>query len=220
MRTKSKREMYMDNTFGHEDPILRSLKQKAEEEGVLRMQISAHEGRILYFLASILKAKKIVEIGSLYGYSTVYLSRALPENGKVFTCDVSEKRHQITQQILKPHPEYSKIHWVTGDARQTLKTLEAEGPFDMVFIDADKNSYGAYLNWAEKNLRVGGLLAADNTFLFGAVYGESLEIGRGHSLETIQTMKSFNEKLSESDLWKGALIPTAEGLTLAVKKQS
>lgn len=210
----------MDNTFGHEDSILQSLRQKAEEEGVSHMEIAPHEGRILYFLAQVLKPKKIVEIGSLYGYSTVYLTRGLPENGMIFTCDISEKRHQITKQILKPHSEYSKIQWITGDARQTLKTLETKGPFDMVFIDADKNSYGIYLDWAEKNLRVGGLLAADNTFLFGSVYGEPLELESGHSLKTLEIMKSFNKKLSESNSWTGALIPTSEGLTLAIKKQS
>ena len=220
MRAKSKKNLYMDNTFGHEDPLLQSLRQKAEEAGVLNMQISAHEGRILWFLASILKAKKIVEIGSLYGYSTVYLSRALPEDGRIFTCDISEKRHQITQKILKPHPEYNKIQWITGDARHTLKTLETKGPFDIIFIDADKNSYSAYLNWAEKNVRKGGLLIADNTFLFGSVYGEPLEAKSGHSPETIEVMKSFNKRLSESDSWKGALIPTSEGLTIAIKKQS
>ena len=209
----------MDNTFGHEDPILRSLRQKAEEEGVSNMSISPHEGRLLYFLVQILKPKKIVEIGSLYGYSTVYLTRALPENGMIFTCDVSEKRHQTTKQILKSQPEYSKIQWITGDARHTLKTLEDKGPFDMVFIDADKNSYGIYLDWAEKNLRAGGLLTADNTFLFGSVYGEPLEQENRHSLKTLEIIKSFNKRLSESKTWMGALIPTEEGLTLAIKKQ-
>lgn len=218
MRVKNKRTLYMDNTFGHEDSVLQSLRQKAEEEGVSNMSISSHEGRLLYFLAQVLKPKKVVEIGSLYGYSTVYLTRALPENGMIFTCDTSEKRHQITKQILKSQPEYSKIQWITGDARHTLKTLEDKGPFDMVFIDADKNSYGVYLDWAEKNLRAGGLLIADNTFLFGSVYGESPEQENRHSLKTLEIMKSFNKRLSESELWMGALIPTEEGLTLAIKK--
>ena len=182
------------------------------------MEISPHEGRILYFLAQTLKARKIVEIGSLYGYSTVYLARALPEKGLVWTCDVSEKRHQTTQQMLKPHPEYHKIRWITGDARHTLKTLEAEGPFDMVFIDADKESYGIYLEWAEKNLKAGGLLAADNTFLFGAVYGETDGKKERHSEKTKEIMLSFNQKLSESDSWTGAMLPTSEGLTIAAKR--
>ena len=125
----------------------------------------------------------------------------------IFTCDVSEKRHQTSKQILKSQPEYSKIQWITGDARHTLKTLEDKGPFDMVFIDADKNSYGIYLDWAEKNLRAGGLLTADNTFLFGSVYGEPLEQENRHSLKTLEIIKSFNKRLSESKTWMEHLYP-------------
>ena len=218
MRVRNKRNLYLDDTFGHEDSILKSLREKAEEEGVVHMEISSHEGRILHFLAQVLKTQKIVEIGSLYGYSTLYLSRALPEDGLIFTCDISEKRHKATQQILKTCPDYHKIRWITGKAQDTLKTLESEGPFDMVFIDADKGSYGIYLEWAEKNLRPGGLMAADNTFLFGAVYGEQPDSQEGHSEKTLQTILSFNQRVSESDAWTGVMIPTSEGLTLAIKK--
>ena len=218
MRVRDKRNLYLDDTFGHEDAVLKSLREKAEEEGVAHMEISSHEGRILYFLAQLSKAQKIVEIGSLYGYSTLYLSRALPEDGLIFTCDTSEKRHKTTQQILKTSLEYHKIRWITGKAQNTLKTLENEGPFDMVFIDADKDFYGIYLDWAEKNLRSEGLLVADNTFLFGAVYGEQSDSQEGRSEQTRQTMLSFNQRVSESKAWTGAMIPTSEGLTVAIKK--
>ena len=217
MRIKDKRSLYLDETFGHEDSVLQSLREKAEEEGVVHMEISPHEGRILYFLAQISKTRKIVEIGSLYGYSTLYLARALPEDGVIFTCDISKKRHQITKGILKSSPEYHKIRWITGDALKTLKTLEPQGPFDMVFIDADKQSYGIYLEWAEKNLKAGGLLAADNTFLFGLVYADTEETVEEDSKRRRAIMRSFNQRVSESDLWRGAMIPTAEGLTIAVK---
>ena len=171
MRIKSKRSLYTDEVFGCEDPLLRALRAKAEEEGVSYMQLSPHEGRILYFLARLLKAEKAVEIGSLYGYSAVCLARALPEHGTLWTADVSAERHRAFARILENHRSLQKkIRLVTGDARKILETIEPEGPFDMVFIDADKNSYGFYLDWAEKHLRKGGLLAADNTFLFGAVY--------------------------------------------------
>ena len=241
MRVKDKRSLYMDEVFGFEDPLLRLLGKKAEEEGVSFMQLSPHEGRILYFLARLLKAEKAVEIGSLYSYSTVYLARALPESGTVWTLDLSEKRQRAAARILEAHDKSlrRKIQYIPGDGRKTLRALEPHGPFDMVFIDADKNSYGFYLKWAEKHLRAGGLLAADNTFLFGAVYGggnneagaapapqapglsnpkppPSALPGR-HSLETAEIMRAFNRRLAKSNLWSGALFPTAEGLTVAVK---
>lgn len=217
MRVKNKQTLYLDETFGHEDSLLLSLKKEAEEEGVSSMQISPHEGRILQILVKMSKSRKIVEIGSLYGYSTVYMARALPENGRIFTCDISEKRHQTTKRILKSSPEYHKIQWITGTALETLKTIETQGPFDMIFIDADKASYGHYLDWAEKHLRTGGVVAADNTFLFGAVFGESVR-DEEYSDKALEVMESFNKRLSQSDLWTGALIPTSEGLTVAIKK--
>ena len=206
----------MDEVFGFEDPLLQILREKAEEEGVSYMQLSPHEGRILYFLARLLKAEKAVETGSLCGYSAVCLARALPEHGKLWTLDVSEERHKALARILENHRSLQKkIRLVTGDARQTLKTIEPEGPFDMVFIDADKNSYEFYLDWAEKHLRKGGLLAADNSFLFGAVYDN--EDAGGHSAETVKIMRSFNRRLAQSDRWSGALLPTEEGLTVSIK---
>ena len=99
-----------------------------------------------------------------------------------------------------------------------MPALTQNGPFDMVFIDADKDSYSLYLDWAEENLRKGGLLAADNTFLFGSVYGDFNDSAGRHSQKTLEGMKSFNKRLSRSEFWEGALVPTAEGLTVAIRK--
>ena len=212
---KTARAFYMDQTFGHEDRLLRLVREAAERDQLARMQIAPHEGRILQFLARAIGARKIVEIGTLYGYSALYLARALPDKGLLWTCDLSEERQQKARGLLKSSPDFKKIQWRAGPALETLPSLESEGPFDMVFIDADKGSYGKYLAWAERNLRAGGLAAADNTFLFGAVYGESAR--GGADPETLKAMKEFNKTLSESPQWTGALIPTAEGLTAAVK---
>ena len=211
----TKQSLYLDQTFGHEDSLLKLIKEMTVKEGVQRMQISSHEGRILQTLARSIKAKKIVEIGSLYCYSTVYLARGLTKGeGKVFTCDVSEKRHQMSKSLIKNYPEHKNIEWLTGDASKTLSQIENEGPFDMVFIDADKNSYGLYLKWAEKNLRNGGLLLADNSFLFGSVYDNSEKANE----KTVKIMQDFNSYLSNSKHWLAALIPTKEGLTFAIRQ--
>ncbi len=213
---QTKQNLYLDTVFGYEDDLLKSIKELAQKEQVLSMQLSPHEGQLLYFLAKSIKANKIVEIGSLYSYSTLYLARALDsEKGLVFTCDISKERHQTSQKIIKNHPEYKKIKWVTGKALDTLAQLEKESPFDMVFIDADKENYGKYFEWTEKNLRKNGLLVADNTFLFGSVYGES---ERKISQKTTEIIRKFNQDIAQSPNWTSALMPTKEGLTVAIKK--
>lgn len=211
---KTAKALYMDRTFVHEDAVLRGIRKAAESDQLARMQIAPHEGRILRFLARAAGAEKIVEIGTLYGYSALCLAQALPAQGLLWTLDLSEERQQKARDLLKDSPDLKKIRWLPGEALKTLPSLEGEGPFDMVFIDADKASYGRYLSWAEKNLRAGGLLAADNAFLFGAVYGGAA--GRADS-ESLKAMRRFNERLSQSPLWEAAMLPTEEGMAAAVR---
>ena len=211
----SNRSAYLDQTFGLEEPLLQKIQKAVESEGVKRMQISAHEARILQFLVHISKSKKIVEVGTLYAYSAFHIAKALPEGGQLWTIDHNRNRQKSAQDILKGSLTVNKINWLCGSALEQLKLLEPLAPFDMIFIDADKESYLEYLCWAEKNLKKGALLVADNTFLFGAVYGES---ERNSKPETIKVMTEFNERLANSDYWQGALIPTQEGMTVSIKQ--
>ena len=212
---KSERVSYLNQVFGEDDKLLQALTQATKKEAVERMQMSPHEVRILQFLVQISKAKKIVEIGTLYAYSTLSMAKALPEEGQIWTLDLSEERHKISQNILKDSPDYKKIKWISGPALETLRSIEDQGPFDMIFIDADKGAYKDYLLWAEKNLKTGALLVADNTFLFGSVYGETK---RSQKPETIKVMREFNKRIAHSSFWRGALIPTNEGLTVGIKQ--
>ena len=212
---KSKKNLYLGQTFGCEDRFLQSLRHAARAEGVERMQVSSYEARILQFLVRLSKAKKVVEIGTLYAYSAMHIAQALPEDGQVWTLDHSADRHKISQDILKESKEAKKIQWICGPALESLKSIESFGPFDVVFIDADKEPYLQYLYWAEKNLKPGGLLIADNSFLFGAVYGES---DRSFKTKTVKIMKEFNQRLANTSYWQGALIPTEEGLTVSIKQ--
>ncbi|MCY4321331.1 MAG: O-methyltransferase [Bdellovibrionaceae bacterium] len=212
---KSKQTKYLDQTFGLKDPLLKKIQKAVESEGVKRMQISAHEARILQFLVKVSKAKKVIEIGTLYAYSSFHIAKALPHDGKIWTIDHNKNRHRLSKKILKNSPDFKKISWHEGSALEQLKVLESFAPFDMIFIDADKEPYLKYLDWAEKHLKKTGLLVADNTFLFGGVYGES---DRDLKVETIKTMQKFNIRLSNSKLWKGALLPTKEGMTVSIKQ--
>ena len=212
---KNSRTVYLDELFSPKEPLLQKIKQAVESEGVQQMQISAHEARVLEFLVQISKAKKVVELGTLYAFSAFHIAKALPPGGQIWTIDSNSHRHRVAQEILKNSPDFKKINWLCGSALDQLQRLESLAPFDMIFIDADKESYLKYLKWAEKNLKKGALLVADNTFLFGSVYGES---ERNPKLETVKLMREFNKRLADSEIWKGALIPTQEGMTVSIKQ--
>ena len=217
MRTKqTNKSLYLTEVFSTEDKILKSIREWSEKEKTASMQISAYEGGILQFLCRAQKVKKAVEIGTLYGYSGLMIARALPEDGQLFTLDINQKRQQKARELIKNDPSAKKIHFLAGPALSSLKKLEDKAPFDMIFIDADKATYLDYLNWSNSHLKSGGLLIADNTFLFGAVYGEAVR----QDGKTTKIMRAFNKKVADSGLYHATLIPTAEGLTVGIKKFS
>lgn len=211
----SKKNKYLNDVFGQDDEFCKKIQEASKQEAVQHMQISQHEARILQFLVQLSKAKKIIEIGTLHAYSALHMAQALPQDGQLWTLDMSKKRHQLAQELLADSPDINKIKWITGPAQTSLKSLESQAPFDMMFIDADKPAYMDYLLWAESHLKPGACLVADNSFLFGAVYGQDQ---RDHNQQTIDIMKAFNQRLSLSKHWKGALIPTEEGLTVSIKQ--
>ena len=216
MRNKADlKNLYLQEVFSKEDPILQKIREYSEKEGVKQMQISAYEGGILQFLAQTLQVKKAIEIGTLYGYSSLMLARALPEKAQLFTLDIDSARQEKAQELMQEDPAANKIQFISGPALESLKKLAEEvATFDLIFIDADKAGYLNYLHWSSNNLKKGGLLIADNTFLFGAVYGEP---ERKQNEKSLQVMRQFNKELAKSGLYISTLIPTAEGLTVGIR---
>jgi predicted O-methyltransferase YrrM len=208
-----KRE-YIKNTFAKEDAALAKVGENLPPEE-RRMQIGADEGKILFCLARIINAKKIVEIGVLNGYSSIWLARALPEGGKLYSLEKNSKRIEPTLKNFEACGVSNKIELIAGDALETLLKLEQYAPFDMVFIDADKGNYCNYLDWAEKNVRKGGLIVGDNAFLFGGVYGES---PRDLNPDMVKVMQEFNRRLGDPTKYSGIMIPTEEGMVVGVKE--
>ena len=205
----------MERIFSKEDDILRSIRDYSEKQDVSYMEISAYEGGIVQFLCKAFQIKKAVEIGTLHGYSSLMIARTLPENGRLFTLDIDQKRQEKAKSLMENAPSAAKIHFLPGPAMESLEKLKKEAPFDMLFIDADKGAYLDYLYWGNEYLKSGGLLVADNTFLFGAVYGKP---ERKQSEKTLSVMKQFNKEIATSGLYISTLIPTAEGLTVGIKK--
>ncbi len=215
MRTiKTPQSTYLNLVFpGKETAVLKKIRKTAEAHGVSYMQVSSYEGRMLQFLCRIAKVKKAIEIGTLYGYSSLMIAQALPKNGKLFTLDIDAKRQSVAQKLIKKDPHHKKIHFIAGNAIDSLNTLKTKAPFDMVFIDADKANYLKYLHWCNTYLKKEGLVVADNTFLFGALFGKKTKQTNSKALKV---MKLFNKEIASH--YTSTLIPTQEGLTVGMKK--
>lgn len=215
MRKADPRHEYQEEVFGLKDDFLKSIRGRMAESQCERISISSSEAALLQFFIRQNGVKSIVEVGTLFGYSAVAMAMALPPGGVVHTIEKNPANYEHAARTFGACAWGSKIRSLKGDAMVVLRELENAGPFDMIFIDGNKNDYYNYLMWAEKNVRQGGLIVGDNTFLFGGVYGE---VPPSSSAETVEVMKKFNARLADTSLYDGVMIPTNEGLTVAVKK--
>lgn len=194
--------------------FVEEIYQELEKEDLCGMSVGAYEGFLLSFFVRLSKASKIVELGTLYGVSSFYMASAM-EEGCIWSLEKDKKRAEKARLFVKKSPYREKIEIVNKEAREALKDLEKKAPFDLIFIDADKGGYLDYLDWAEKNVRKGGLILADNVFLFGHVVGEKTL--QKVSANTIRVMKKFNQRLSDTKRYNPLLIPTEEGFFVAEK---
>lgn len=208
-------ENYLNETFGLEDAHLNRVKAEIETGGVGHMSVMASEARILQFLIRGFGVKRVIEFGTLFGYSALAMAQALPDDGYVVTLEKDPKNFAVAKKNFEESAVGGKVKPLNGDAVETMRMAENSGPYDMAFIDANKSGYVDYLNWAEKFVRRGGLIVGDNTFLFGALWGEPRNPNTNE--KQILIMKTFNLRLSDSSKYNSILIPTQEGMTVAQK---
>lgn len=207
------RQVYLESLCPEETQTMLISKELAKEVQGDGISLSRHEGHILSFLAQLIGAKKIVEIGTLTGYSAQWLLRALPQDGKLWTLEKDLERASRAKKVFSKIND-SRIELIEGDAHQTLQNLVYSAPFDLVFVDANKKSYGDYGNWAAKNLRPGGLMVADNVFLGGSVYGVE---NKTFSASQTEAMKDFQARDPAEKVWRKITLPTFEGLEVSQK---
>ena len=218
MRHSSDTIDYIRQTFAKDDSLLENISErmKAYNEPMASIQLGAEEGKLLQLLIKLAKVETIVEIGSLAGYSSVWLARALPEGGIVHAIEKDDTHYNLLCETVKKSNLNIKPHH--GLANNVLKELELEAPFDMVFIDADKDGYSGYLDWAENNVRKGGLIIGDNTLLFGHVVHDEYPAEKERlSKAAWKSMREFNKRLSDSSRYESVMIATKEGMTVARK---
>jgi predicted O-methyltransferase YrrM len=164
-------DSYFAKTLIGSDPALEEALAANAAAGMPSIDVSATQGKLLHLMARMSGARKVLEIGSLGGYSTIWLARALPEDGRLLTLEVSPRHAEVARRNIARADLAGKVEIRIGAALETLPKIEAEGlgPFDFVFIDADKINNAAYLGWALRLSRPGTAIVVDNVVRQGEV---------------------------------------------------
>lgn len=164
-------DRYFADLFVPTDDALEAALTESSAAGLPAINVAPVQGKLLHLLARSHRVRTVLEIGTLGGYSTIWLARALPDDGRVITLEIDPKHAAVAQQNFVRAGVSAKIDLRVGSAHETLPQLHAEGagPFDLVFIDADKVSTPAYLEWALKMTQPGSLIIIDNVVRNGAV---------------------------------------------------
>lgn len=207
---------YISALFAREDAVLTETRAEMERGGLPGINVSASEGKLLHVLALAVGARRVLEIGTLGGYSATWIARALPAEGKLVSLELDAHHADVARRNLEAAGLAAQVEIRVGAAGDTLSQMLAEGepPFDMIFIDADKDGYVEYLRKSMPLLREGGLLLGDNT-LPDAVLDEAATSGT----------KRYNAAVAETVELVSILVPVlringVDGLTISVKRTS
>jgi caffeoyl-CoA O-methyltransferase len=207
-------DAYIERLCVPGDKSLEAALRDAKAAGLPEINVSPNEGKLLYLLARLTGAKRILEIGLLGGYSTIWLACALPKGGRLVSLEISEDFARVAHKNLQRAGVLSKVEIRVGPALATLKKMvrAKEKPFDLVFIDADKVSYPDYLNWSLKLVHSGSLILSDNVIRGGAV-----ALSGGDA--SVRAMKHFNQRLARHPKLETILLPIMrrriDGLAIA-----
>ncbi|HTY54806.1 MAG TPA: class I SAM-dependent methyltransferase [Candidatus Binataceae bacterium] len=202
------------HVHGHNrDPLLKELAEETTRLGrISMMQITEEEGTFLSVMVRALGVRSAVEVGTFTGYSSICIARALPSDGRLLCCDVSEEWTAIARRYWDRAGVANKITLKIGPALDTLRALPASTSFDFAFIDANKSGYRDYYEECLKRLRTDGLMLIDNVLWAGKVLDES------DSSEDTVAIRAFNDFVAADRRVEAVMIPVADGITMARKK--
>lgn len=198
---------YLDQLHAGHDPALERAFQAPEREGMPAIQVAPSEGKLLGMLLALTGARRVVEVGTLAGYSALRMARALPAGGRLWTIEYDPRHAAVARAVLAAAGLGDRVEVLEGPGVEVLERLAPEGPFDAVFIDADKGNYDRYGRWARAHLRPGGLLLGDNAYFFGRLLEDSPEA---------KAMRRFHEEATQA--FDTVCIPTPDGLLLGIKR--
>jgi caffeoyl-CoA O-methyltransferase len=202
---------YVRRWFAPEDDALLTVRRRTAEQGLPVIQIRPEEGQMLQFLAALIGARRILEIGTLAGYSGIWLARGLHADGKLTTLELDPKHAQVAREHFALAGVAGRVEIIEGEALHTLARLAQDEPFDMVFIDADKERYPDYLAWAVEHVRPGGLITAHNAFRSGQLTSE-------HPDEKVIGTRRMLETMARHPRLLPTIIPVGDGIAAAMVK--
>jgi predicted O-methyltransferase YrrM len=215
----------VDNYFGDllipSDPALDAALQASVAAGLPSIQVSPSQGKLPHLIARIQGARNILEIGTLGGYSTIWMARAIPENGRVLTLEADPKHADVARKNFSQAGVAGKVELRLGKALETLPQVASEGlgPFDLFFIDANKNNMPEYFEWALKLSHPGSVMIADNVVRNGAVLDTNTNDA------DIQGVRRFTEMLAKEERVTATTLQTVgskgyDGLTLILVNEA
>ena len=206
---------YLVDHSVHEPEVLTTLRHETAQHPMAQMQIAPEQGQFIALLVQLLGVKKALEVGVFTGYSALRVALALPPEGKLVACDVSEEYTAIARRYWEQAGVAAKIDLRIAPAAETLNELIQAGEtnsFDFAFIDADKSGYPTYYEQVLQLVRPGGLIALDNVLWSGQVADPAVQDRRTN------TLRALNDAIHNDDRVVASLVPIADGLTLAMKK--
>jgi len=212
----TKVEEYFGPVVG-EDEALKAAAKEAEQAGLPAIAVSPNEGKLLLLMTQMVGARKILEVGTLAGYSTIWLARGLSEGGRLITLEYEQKHADVAKKNIARAGLSEVVDVRVGDATKTMPELlkEGAGPFDLIFLDANKDGYPAYFEWSLKLARKGTVIVADNVVRDGGV------IDAGSKDASIQGVRRFNEMVAAEKRVSATAIQTVgskgyDGFAVAV----
>ncbi|MDQ6982304.1 MAG: class I SAM-dependent methyltransferase [Mariprofundus sp.] len=198
-----------------EPEVLQQLREATEKEDMSAMRSAPEQGQFMAMLLRLTGAKQVLEIGTYTGYATLWMALALPDDGEIVSCDVSEQWTSLARHYWAVAGVDNKIHLHLCPAIDTLQALLTEGEqcrFDFVFIDADKTNYQAYFEACMQLVRPGGMIVVDNVLWGGSVIDTA-----NHEAST-EAIRIFNQSLATDKRVDICMLPVADGITLAQKR--
>lgn len=214
-------DTYIAEEFSRDDPVLKAVAQSLADANIRNVGVSSSQGKLLHVLAQVCGATRILEIGTLAGYSTIWLARALPPEGRLITIEYNPEHAKIAEANIARAGLSDLVEVRVGRALEILPTLQKEThpPFDMVFIDADRVPLDQYFQWALKLSRPGALIVADNVIRQGRVLEQNT------SDDTVKGVRRFLKTLAGTKEVSATVLQTMgpkghDGLAIAVVRRS
>lgn len=202
---------YLRERTTPEDGFLATLREDAAKAGIPPIWICPEQGAFLQILLRAAGAREVVEVGTLAGYSALWMARALPEGGRLRTIELSEKHAAFAEERLARSDVAVRVEVIRGRGVDVLRTI-GDGTVDATFLDADKASYGVYLEESLRILRPGGLVLVDNAFAFGQLFDE-----RPTDREAPAVI-AFNDRMAAEPRVQAVIVPFGDGLWVGVKR--